>query len=193
MIIGRGGGAREDLWAFNDERVARALAACHRARRFPPSGTRWTSTLCDLVADLRAPTPSAAAEAAVPVLADERDRSSVCSPGTCARVSRDAPRTCARGSSRSSGPAAARRAARGIAARAARSCRRATACTESAGDARTWLRRGTGSGRRAAHQCTPVLSGLAFALVLRDGRVPSQAMGAPELSAPDAATPEPGE
>ena len=178
VIVGRGGGAQEDLRAFNNERVARALAAC-TAPTISAVGHEIDISICDLVADHRAPTPSAAAEAATPSRAElwsDLRKFSLHLQGSMRssiRMSREAFRHAERDlSSGIEGQVATRKAMlEGVAGKLHALSPMATIARGYAvarGEAGTTL--------TSAAQFT---SGMSFDLVVRDGVVPAQVRAVP--------------
>ncbi len=142
VIIGRGGGSREDLWAFNDERVARAVAACP-IPTISAVGHEIDMSICDLVADVRAPTPSAAAEVAT--RSHDELRATIGQLGNRLRRNVRTVVNEAKAHLRGQGRALSRASVAVVERRQAhmRSVLWATPCPESAGDVGPWLWRST--------------------------------------------------
>ena len=170
VIVGRGGGGKEDLWAFNDERVARAVVACP-VPVISAVGHEVDITVCDAVADLRAATPSAAAAAACASRDDLSKALRLAGRDMSAAMSYivDAARrdlAIVRGAIVQSSlrAVAAKRGA--LAASAARLNALSPLATLSRGYA--VARDATGQALTSAHQFKP---GLDFDLLLHDGRV----------------------
>jgi exodeoxyribonuclease VII large subunit len=173
VIVGRGGGGKEDLWAFNDERVARAVVACP-VPVISAVGHEVDITVCDAVADLRAATPSAAAAAACASRDDLSKALRLAGRDMSAAMSYivDAARrdlATVRGAIVQSSlrAVAAKRGA--LAASAARLNALSPLATLSRGYA--VARDATGQALTSAHQFRP---GLDFDLLLHDGRVAAE-------------------
>lgn len=173
VIVGRGGGGREDLWAFNDERLARAVAAVP-VPVVSAVGHEIDVTLCDLVADYRAPTPSAAAEAVVPVLADlvrrMRSLATVLADATHARL--DRARRAAMSTARATQQAASRvleRRRLGLESAAGRLQALSPLTTLARGYAAVSV------DGRPITSTSALAPGMAFDVRLRDGRVTARA------------------
>lgn len=175
LIVARGGGSREDLWAFNDERVARAIAACP-VPTVSAVGHEVDVTIADYVADARAATPSAAAELVAPVLDDLRRDLAALAAGMSAalgRRTRDGRRDVLR----------IARSIRGLAARATdrgRDRLRGVSARVQALSPLATLARGyalpRGRDGRALSRVAQYSAGMPFALVLTDGRVDATAV-----------------
>ena len=183
VIFGRGGGGREDLWAFNDEGVARALASCP-VPTISAVGHDIDTSVCDLVADLRAPTPSAAAEVAVrsydEAAAELRRAAARLAAAVDSRLGE------ARGRLLDAGRTLIERGARSLDSRRGRM--RTLAGRLDALSPLATLGRGYGVARtldgRTAGSIAMLPAGTAFDLLLRDGRVRATAIrteaGAPQ-------------
>jgi exodeoxyribonuclease VII large subunit len=88
LIVGRGGGSLEDLWAFNEEKVARAIALS-TIPIISAVGHEIDFTIADFVADLRAPTPTAAAQLVVPNLGELKERIANIEAALCSVIERE--------------------------------------------------------------------------------------------------------
>ncbi len=183
VIIGRGGGSREDLWAFNHERVARAVAACH-VPIISAVGHEIDISICDLVADHRAPTPSAAAEAATPsadeLLGELREVSLRMSSATRStlRVQADRLRHAGRDLSGAAGAQLSGRQNR-LESIAGRLHTLSPLATLSRGYA---VARGEGGATLGS--MSAFRDGMRFELIVRDGTIPARVDGSPRESQP---------
>lgn len=174
VIVGRGGGGKEDLWAFNDERVARAVVACP-VPVISAVGHEVDMTVCDAVADLRAATPSAAAAAACASRDEVRKALLLASrelSATMAQLVADARRELAmvRGALIQSSQRAVTTSRAALSGVAARLNALSPLATLSRGYA--VARDGVGRALTSARQFDP---GLVFNLLLHDGEVRAQA------------------